>query len=307
MKIRMRIGCLALAALCLAGAAPAAPRTGDSCGPDRKAVPAPRGTGSRPAGSVQTTGAAPQADTLRTDTLSVLPPTAEQTVNQRRSQRGLVDGNGVFVPRGQWVTGGYVSYSSHTNDNYTFFVFENISSDGYSFKISPMVGYALRNNSVVGARLIYDRTLLKVFGGEINLGDEESGTHLTADYYYSLRHNYSLAFIWRRYIPLGNNKRFALFNEMSLTAGSHQSKFAANEPIRGTYETGYSASLGVSPGLIAFVNNLMAVEINVGVMGINYESDRQVHNRVEEARITTSSMNFRINPLAIGLGISFYL
>ncbi|MDE5691450.1 MAG: hypothetical protein K2I13_04445, partial [Alistipes sp.] len=166
--------------------------------------------------------------------------TARPTINEIRAKRGLVDVKHVFVPAGQWIFGGAASYSTHTNNNYTFFIIEGIDSDGYTFKVSPMIGYALRDNSAVGLRLIYSRTLLRVDGGELSFGDEETGTHITADYYYSLKHTYSASVFWRQYIPLGRNKRFALFNEMSLQLGGHQTKFAADTPIRGTYETGTS-------------------------------------------------------------------
>ena len=195
---------------------------------------------------------------------------AGPAVEEMRRQRGLVDISHVFVPEGQWIFGGTASYSAHANDDYTFFIVEKINSDGYTFKVSPLIGYALRNNMALGMRFVYGRSLLKVDSGELNLGDEESGTHLTAEYYYSLKHSYSAAAIWRQYIPLGRNRRIALFNEMSLTLGGHQKKFAADSPVRGTYETGYSVSLGVSPGLIAFATNTMAVEVNVGVMGLSY-------------------------------------
>ena len=230
-----------------------------------------------------------------------------QTVNDARSRRGLVSINNEFVPKGQWIFGGYASYSTHVNNNYTFVILENIDSDGYTFKVSPMVGYAVSKNMAVGARFIYSRTVLRVDNGELNLGDGDSGTHITADYYYSLKHSYSVAAIWRQYIPLGRNKRFAIFNEISLAAGGHQSKFAADVPLRGTYETGYEVSLGMSPGLIAFATNTMAVEVNVGVMGISYNSSHQVHNQVETADIRSSFMNFKVSLLSIGLGVSFYL
>lgn len=250
----------------------------------------------------------PRIEATTTDTIG--PGTDSDnslTINEIRQQRGLVDVKHVFVPAGQWIFGGMASYSTHVNDNYTFLIIEGIESDGYTFKISPLIGYAPRDNMAFGIRAIYSRTLLRVDGGALNLGDEESGTHITADYYYSLKHTYSVAAIWRQYIPLGRNKRFALFNEMSLTVGGHQTKFAADTPIRGTYETGTSISLGVSPGLIAFATNTMAVEVNIGVMGISYTHNRQVQNQVKTADTRSSNMNFRINPLSIGLGVSFHL
>lgn len=257
------------------------------------------------------TAAAVLGAALRTEARAEAPAgadtTARPTINEIRAKRGLVDVKHVFVPAGQWIFGGSASYSTHTNSNYTFLIVEGIDSDGYTFKITPMIGYALRDNMAVGLRLIYSRTLLRIDGGELNFGDEESGTHIRADYYYSLKHTYSAAVFWRQYIPLGRNKRFALFNEMTLRLGGHQTKFAADTPIRGTYETGTSIALGVSPGLITFATNTMAIELNIGVMGISYTHSHQVQNQVSTADIRTSNMNFRINPLSIGLGVSFHL
>ena len=113
--------------------------------------------------------------------------------------------------------------------------------------------------------------------------------------------------IWRQYIPLGRNKRFALFNEMQLSGGGTQARFAKDSPVKGTYQTGYTFSLGISPGIIAFATNNMAVEVNVGMMGIGYSRVRQVHNQVTTGTRHQSAMNFKVNLLSIGLGISFYL
>ena len=224
-----------------------------------------------------------------------------------RQQRGLVDAKNIFVPRGQWIFGGYASYSTHVNDNYNFMVFDDINSDGYTFKVSPMIAYAVRDNMAIGLRGIYGRTLLRLDSAKLSLGAEETGTNVEAENYYSLKHNYSLAFIWRQYIPLGQDKRFALFTEMSLAGGGHETKFAANMPVKGTFENGYDLSLGVSPGLIAFISNTMAVELNVGVMGLSFKHSHQLQNQVSEAEVNTSYMNFSVNILSIGLGVSFYL
>ena len=50
-----------------------------------------------------------------------------------------------FVPRGQWIFGASASYSTHTNKDYTFLVIEDINSDGYTFKVTPLIAYAIRD------------------------------------------------------------------------------------------------------------------------------------------------------------------
>lgn len=58
---------------------------------------------------------------------------------------------------------------------------------------------------------------------------------------------------------------------------------------------------------MAFATNNMAVEVNVGVMGINYSHIKQVHNQVRDGDIKSSMMNFKVNIFSIGLGMAFYL
>ena len=81
---------------------------------------------------------------------------------------------------------------------------------GLAFKVSPMIAYALRDNMAIGGRFIYSRSLLKLDKADLNLGGEDSDLNFEVNDYYSLRHSYSVAVIWRQYIPLGRNKRFAL-------------------------------------------------------------------------------------------------
>ena len=236
-------------------------------------------------------------------------PIAEhpKTINEKRRERGLTDPRNLFVPKGQWVFGGTASYSTHTNEGYQFLIVEGIDSKGYTVRVSPMIAYALTDNMALGGRFIYSRTLLELDKAELQLGDEGSDTGLKANNYYSLRHNYSVAAIWRQYIPLGRNKRFALFNETQLSVGGTQARFTNDSPVKGTYETGYTLSLGISPGIVAFATNNMAVEVNVGVMGISYTHTKQVHNQVTVGKRNTSMMNFKVNIFSIGLGMAFYL
>lgn len=230
-----------------------------------------------------------------------------KTINEKRRERGLTDPRNLFVPKGQWVFGGTASYSTHTNEGYQFLIVEGIDSKGYTVRVSPMIAYALTDNMALGGRFIYSRTLLELDKAELQLGDEGSDTDLKANNYYSLRHNYSVAAIWRQYIPLGRNKRFALFNETQLSVGGTQARFTNDSPVKGTYETGYTLSLGISPGIVAFATNNMAVEVNVGVMGISYTHTKQVHNQVTVGKRNTSMMNFKVNIFSIGLGMAFYL
>ncbi len=225
----------------------------------------------------------------------------------RRSSRGLVELNNTYIPKGKWSVGGTVSYSTHNNDSYQFLAIDNISSEGYSFNVSPMFTYTYADNRAVGARVMYERALLRIDNAELSIGDEESGVNLTATDFYSLSHSYTVQAILRQYIPVGSNSRFALFNEIHLGVGGSQSKFVYDSPVIGTYASGRNFSLGLTPGVTAFLDNNIVVEVSVGVLGLSYSHIEQVHNQVTIGNIEGKSMNFKINLLSISFGIGFYI
>ena len=256
-------------------------------------------------------GMAQSLGTPIADTVSVRK--SEETRSEPKShadrirERGITNLAHTFIAKGTWVTGANVAYSTHTNENYNFAIIEGINSEGYTFRVSPMVAYAIKDNMALGVRGTYSRSNLTVDSADLKFGDDETGTEITVNKFKAVRHTYTVAAIWRQYIPLGQSKRFAIFNEISLGAGGTESIFAADQPIKGTYEEGYTVSLGVSPGIMAFATNDVAIEVNVGVMGINFTDVKQVHNQVATGNKTSSNMNFKVNLLSIGVGVSFYL
>ena len=211
-----------------------------------------------------------------------------------------------FVPKGQWIVGSSVSYSEHNEQNYQFLIVDGFNSDGYTFKVSPMFCYALKDNLAAGGRFSYGRTLTKLDGVTLNLDDD---TNFDVNDLYQLKHSYSAAAVLRNYIPLGNSKRFALYSETFFEVGGSQSKVAngRGENLTGTYSKSIDVSFGVTPGLVAFINNYTAVEVSVGVLGVDFAKKRQVTNQVEVSQQHSTSANFRINLFSIGLGIAFYL
>ena len=66
-------------------------------------------------------------------------------------------------------------------------------------------------------------------------------------------------------------------------------------------------SIGAAPGIVAFINNYTAVEVSIGVLGLNFSKTKQVTNQVYQGEYSSSSANFKINLFSIGLGLAFYL
>ena len=82
---------------------------------------------------------AQSSDTLATDNTST---EAVVSRSQMRNDRGLSNLKNNIVPKGQWVFGGSLTYSTHTNSDYSLLIVDGIDSKGYTVKVSPLVGYA---------------------------------------------------------------------------------------------------------------------------------------------------------------------
>ena len=212
----------------------------------------------------------------------------------------------VFVPKGQWITGVSVSYSVSDQDHYQFLVFENINGDTYSFKVSPMLMYAFKDNLAAGARLAYSRSRTSLNGASVILG---SDTNYDVDNLFSISQDWFGTAAFRNYISLGKSTRFGLFNECQIQVGGGQSKLTngAGDNLTGTFERNISLNIGLSPGLVMFLNNYSAIEVNVGVLGFNYSHTKSTTDQIYIANRTTKSANFKINLFSIMFGATFYL
>lgn len=212
----------------------------------------------------------------------------------------------VFVPRGEWVAGLSASYSQQNAKDYDFFVFQNIDGDSYDFKVSPMVGYAFADDLVAGLKFAYSRSRVKLDKGEVAL---DSDPVATADNLYMLGHNYYGTAFMRNYFSMGSSRRFGFFSEVQLQLGGGQAKglSGSGDALTGNYDTSFSVSAGVVPGIAVFLNNYSALEMTVGVLGYSYNYTKSVRDRIYDSHRSWSYANFKINLFSVTFGVSFYI
>lgn len=211
-----------------------------------------------------------------------------------------------FVPKGQWITGLSVSYSQSNQKDYQFLVLQGVSGDTYSFKISPMVMFAFKNDAAAGGKFGYNRSLTKLENAEIALSPD---MNFDVDHLYRLSHSYYGMGVLRNYFSLGTSKRFGLFTEVQLELGGGQAKLMTGlgEDLTGNYERNFNLGIGVAPGMAVFLNNFAALEVNVGVLGFDYSHTKTITDQIYIANRNTKSAIFRVNLFSITFGVAFYL
>lgn len=211
-----------------------------------------------------------------------------------------------FIPKGQWIMGVNVSYTQSDYDNYKFFIVENLRGDTYSFRVSPMLLYAFRDNLAAGGRMAYTRQRTRLNSANVVIDSE---TSYEPGQLFALTHNYYGTASFRNYISLGHSMRFGFFNEVQLQMGGGQSKIVngSGDDITGTYSRNFSLDVGLTPGVIMFLNNYSAIEVSVGVLGFSYNHTHAITNQVYIADMKSKYANFKLNLFSISFGVAFYL
>lgn len=221
-----------------------------------------------------------------------------------RLDRGIV--KNTFVPKGTVFFGGTASYTQHNNDNYKFIVMEKWNGSGYTGSVKPFIGWCFANDLGVGVSFNYDRTMLNIENLELKLSEDLGFAVQNA---YSIENMFSGTVFLRTYINIGDSKRFGLYNDLKFLYGKGHGKImnGVGNSLVGTYQDITKAGILFSPGVTIFINNFMAVEASVGILGFQYQNIKQTTNQVYEGSRITKSANFKIDLFSIGLGVAFYL
>ena len=211
-----------------------------------------------------------------------------------------------FIPKGQWITGVSVSFSQSDQNNYQFLIVENLHGDACSFKVSPMLMYAFQKDMAAGGKFAYTRTRTRLNSADIVLGGDNN---FNVDNLYSISQNYSAMAAYRNYFSLGRSRRFGFFNEVQLQVGGGESKIinGSGDDLTGTFERNWNLNVGLAPGMIMFLNNYSAIEVNVGVLGFSYNHTKATTDQIYVASRESKQANFKINLFSITFGVAFYL
>lgn len=218
--------------------------------------------------------------------------------------RGYSSSESSFVERGVWTVCGTGKYSQHINDDLNVSLVKSVSSSGYDISVNPKFLYHFRDDMGVGLSVAYDRSMLDVLSAQLST----PALTLGAEDCYQINHKFSAHGIYRAYIPLSGIKRVAMFSDVLLGGSFKQGKSfnASGVYADGTYSVSYTLEVSVDPGIVAFLTDRLALEMNLGIFGLSYNWTNQVHNQVDNGYRDSASAGFMFNLLSLGVGMSYY-
>lgn len=228
----------------------------------------------------------------------------------KKFDRGLGDGTSVFVPKGTMMAGASISYNRYSAGNgdvgYEMMsLLTDLRGTLSTVKVSPAAFYFIAKNTAVGARFGYSYTSLDVDGASISL---DSDTDFDLSNHYMKSQSYSGQFAIRNYVPLFGSKVFAVFNEVRVGGKKTQGKSYQldGEEKNGTYSDGYAMTIGLYPGVTAFITNNFSFELAISVLECNYSYTKQIKNQVYTSSLSHFGTTFKPNLLGLSFAISYY-
>lgn len=225
-----------------------------------------------------------------------------------RFDRGIL--NYRLIEKGKWMGGLTFSFINYESEEGSL-LYSMLGDFDANFSIkafNPYVGYAIKDNSVVGVKFGYNRVIGDLGNIDLNLGSDMSFSIGNMRYSEDL---YSIGLFYRSYIGLDSSGMFGLFNETHLTYKRGHSNFTNGKSdsadITNTETTINELRIGINPGVAVFITKNVSAEMSFGVAGFKYRSERQNNSLGEEGKRDTSGADFKINILNINIGLTFCL
>lgn len=245
------------------------------------------------------------------DTVYVPIPAAKMPVDSSRIiytkpvgryDRGIT--NYRFIPKNKWIGGVTVSVFNFESDNsrLLFSLLKDIDLNLRTLSVKPFVGYAIKDNMVVGLKFGYSR----ISGGIDNLALNIEDLDIALKDIKYTDDSYSFSLFHRSYIGLDPKGLFGLFNETTLGYSTGSTRFSrgADETLKYTDTSINQLKVGINPGIAIFIMPNVGAEVSFGVAGFTYNWEKQKKSSGETGKRTNSGANFKINLFNINIGLT---
>lgn len=247
-----------------------------------------------------------------TDSAAVAAVTADRPVKQRflptRRRMDREINKIKYVYRGEIMLGATASYGTLSSEDADIWTLvSNISAEGAVASVKPFIGYFYRDNRCIGLRFGYQHMSGKLKNAEYNLGS--SNDIAGSIPYFDLNSNsYSFGIFHRSYAGLDPAGRIGLFAEFEFLVTRGSANFVFDDTNKRTYSDNMQLKLAFNPGASVYIFPNVCATLSFGLGGIQYNTVTQKDEAgVKIGSRETSKMRFRLNLLAINIGMNVHL
>lgn len=192
-----------------------------------------------------------------------------------------------------------VSLSEKESENPSS-LFQQIESvDRVQYDINAFGGYFIKDMFALGGKLNY------------RFSEKDSGYSGDSDTtrIQSVSRFTSLGFLMRNYLPIDKSGRFSLFVETGVDVGYGKEIVQTTliDDMDRKVTESYILDIGVTPGIMAFINKGVAIEASVNIMGLTAQwGDYDFNNGERTGGSSSVDLDFTIKLLTLFIGITCY-
>lgn len=175
-----------------------------------------------------------------------------------------------------------------------------IEGNKVSFNLLLKGGYFLNDYSMVGLDFnIYENK------SELTLYSDPDTVQSN-----SIKRGFSFTPQYRTSIPLTQNERLSFFTSAGLTLGRSNSlkRETKNlDEVTKKFIENYNLRLGVSPGVTFFAMENFAMEVQIDVLGYEFNYEKTTKNDLDPSVDFRHNVDFKINILSVKVGVAYYI
>jgi hypothetical protein len=174
-----------------------------------------------------------------------------------------------------------------------------IEGQSFNYEVKLKGGYSIGNYSFVGLGITHGRD--KSEGRGIILLDTLNSESVT-------NKNIISPYL-RTYYPLSKNQRLSFFNEIKMDFGFGDTvvKSFNNQELTEQENTDeFKFGIGISPVINFFAIENFAFEIQLDVLGYEYERSTTIDNEGNELITDSHNVDFKLDLLSLNFGLAYY-
>ncbi len=215
-----------------------------------------------------------------------------------------------FVYKGEVLLGVTASYGTLSSDNSDLLlILEHIDANGAMTTVKPYVGYAYRDNRVIGLRFGYRHIRGDLGNLSLNLGEQNDISLSLSNMGYD-SDNFDIGLYHRSYASIDARGRFGVFAdiEAAVMMGNSTFNFLSGEAPKRTRSNNFKAELSFNPGVAVYIFPNVCGTLSFGLGGVQYTRITQKDDAGATVGLREASkMRFRLNLAEINLGFTIHL
>ena len=223
----------------------------------------------------------------------------------------IAHSGGKQLVKGTWLLGGTLSAKSNSINDIDLLMLDVEKFDQRAFNLRLEGAYFFKENISVGLGIQFGEDKLDLAANFLDNSFRRDIRNFSRSYGF-------LGFI-KNHIPVSSSNLFYVTNQTELFYGykSGPSETYISDILERQYAVKHSMGLTIRPGILIFLTDNFAFDLNMGVLGFSHSQENVSYeyppnnlptenSRKRDSKNKTTGLNLKFDLLKVGFGFSYY-